>query len=135
MVLTAEQIVIGTNNLSQYVKKAELGIEVEDKEVTNYASAGWKERIGGLKDGSLDIDFIQDFSAAGLDAIMWAKLGTVTTFAVRATDAATSTSTSNPGYTGNLLVKEWSPLQGSVGDEATVGVSYPTSGAVTRTTS
>jgi hypothetical protein len=43
-------------------------------------------------------------------------------------------STSNPKYTGNLLIKAWNPITGSVGDEASVSVSYPTSGAVTRAT-
>jgi hypothetical protein len=42
--------------------------------------------------------------------------------------------TSNPKYTGSVLIKSWNPIEGSVGDEASVGVSYPTSGAVTRAT-
>ncbi len=133
MVLTSEQLVIGTNNLSAYIKKAELGITVEDKEITTYASAGWKERIGGLKDGELSIDFIQDFTAGALDEIMWGKLGSVQTFTVKATNATTSSS--NPAYSGSILIKEWKPISGGVGDEATSSASYPTSGAVSRATS
>jgi hypothetical protein len=41
-------------------------------------------------------------------------------------------STSNPSYSGSVLCKSWSPLNGSVGDVAEVEVQFPTSGVVTR---
>ena len=130
MVLTSEFLSLNGTDLSAYTKKAELTVEVEEKDVTTYSAAGWTVVIGGLKKGGLDIDFIQDFADNLLDEIMWALLGTVVTFAVRPTSAAVSAS--NPSYSGSVLIKEWKPIQGSVGDEATVGVSYPTSGAVAR---
>ncbi|KJS60657.1 phage tail tube protein [Streptomyces rubellomurinus] len=133
MVLTAEYLSLNGSPLSEWTKKAELAVEVEEKDVTTYASQGWKTVIGGLKSGTLACEFVQDFAAAKLDSIMWPLLGQVVAFEVRPDQAVASTS--NPKYTGNVLVKEWSPINGSVGDEATVGVSYPTSGAVTRATS
>ena len=132
MVLTAQYLSINGTALSSYTKKAELSVEVEDKDVTTYASLGWKEVLGGLKSGELACEFLQDFAASQLDSIMWALLGTVVTFEVRADQAAVGTS--NPKYTGSILIKNWNPIEGSVGDEATVGVSFPTSGAVTRAT-
>ncbi|MER6956008.1 phage tail tube protein [Streptomyces sp. NPDC000618] len=132
MVLLAQYLSINANVLNTFTKKAEISVEVEDKDVTTYASLGWKEVIGGLKSGELGIDFLQDFAATQLDSIMWPLLGMVVPFEVRADQAAVGTS--NPKYTGNILIKQWNPLEGSVGDEATVGVSFPTSGAVTRAT-
>lgn len=132
MVLLAQYLSINGTALSAYTKKAELSVEVEDKDVTTYASAGWKEILGGLKSAELAVEFLQDFAASQLDAIMWPLLGTVVAFEVRADQAAVGTS--NPKYTGNILIKGWNPIEGSVGDEATVGVSFPTSGAVTRAT-
>ncbi|MFF3346077.1 hypothetical protein [Streptomyces sp. NPDC002779] len=132
MVLLAEYLSINGTVLNSYTKKAEVAVEVEDKDVTNYASLGWKEVIGGLKSGELGVEFLQDFAAAQLDAIMWPLLGTVVAFEVRADQAAVSAS--NPKYTGNVLIKGWSPITGAVGDEATVSQTFPTSGAVTRAT-
>ncbi|MGW0914652.1 hypothetical protein ACWD1Z_23285 [Streptomyces sp. NPDC002784] len=132
MVLLAEYLSINGTVLNTYTKKAEVAVEVEDKDVTNYASLGWKEVIGGLKSGELGVEFLQDFAAAQLDSIMWPLLGTVVAFEVRADQAAVSAS--NPKYTGNILIKGWSPITGSVGDEATVSQTFPTSGAVTRAT-
>ena len=133
MVLLAEYLSINSNVLNTFTKKAELTVEVEEKDVTNYASLGWKEVIGGLKSGELGCEFLQDFAASQLDAIMWPLLGTVVPFEVRADQGAASTT--NPKYTGSILIKGWNPITGSVGDEATVSMGFPTSGAVTRATS
>ncbi|MET9965454.1 phage tail tube protein [Streptomyces sp. NPDC006356] len=132
MVLLAEYISINSNILHEYTKKAELTVEVEEKDVTNYASLGWKEVIGGLKSGELSCEFLQDFAATELDSIMWPLLGTVVPFEVRADQAAVGAS--NPKYTGSILINGWNPLTGSVGDEATVSLGFPTSGAVARAT-
>ncbi|XUL94308.1 hypothetical protein ACQ86D_33835 [Streptomyces galilaeus] len=132
MVLLAEYLSINANVLNTFTKKAELSVEVEEKDVTNYASLGWKEVIGGLKSGELGCDFLNDFAAAQLDAIMWPLLGTVVPFEVRADQGARSTS--NPAYTGSILINGWNPITGSVGDEASVSISFPTSGAVARAT-
>jgi hypothetical protein len=132
MVLLAQYLSINANVLNTYTKKAELTVEVEDKDVTTFASLGWKEVLGGLKSAELGCEFLQSFTLAELDAIMWPLLGTVVPFEVRADQAAVGTS--NPKYTGSILINGWSPLAGSVGDEATVSQGFPTSGAVTRAT-
>jgi hypothetical protein len=132
MVLLAEYLSINSNVLNAFTKKAELSVEVEEKDVTNYASLGWKEVLGGLKSAELGCEFLQDFAASQLDAIMWPLLGTVVPFEVRADQGAASTS--NPKYTGSILINGWNPINGSVGDEATVSLGFPTSGAVTRGT-
>lgn len=133
LVLLTEYLSIGGTDLSAYTRKCELTVEVEDKDVTTFGSAGWHERLGGLKNATLNIEFVTDFAAGLLDAIMWPLLGTVAAFEVRPTSAVVGTS--NPKWTGNLLVTGWNPLTGSVGDEASVSVSYPATGAVTRGTS
>jgi hypothetical protein len=132
MVLTAAYIDINSNSLHSYGVKAQLAVEVDEKEVTNFSSAGWKEVLGGIKSGTLQLTFLQDVAAAAIDSIMWALLGTVVTFEVRLTQSAVGPS--NPKYTGSVLVKSWTPLNGAVGDRAELDVSYPTSAAVTRAT-
>ncbi|MCZ4099843.1 phage tail tube protein [Streptomyces sp. H39-C1] len=130
MVLLAEFISIGGNDLSTYATKAEVAVEVEEKDVTTYGSLGWKEVLGGLKSGNIGLEFKQDFAATKLDSIMWPLLGTVVAFEARADQAVVGAS--NPKYTGSVLIKSWNPIQGKVGDEASTSVTYPTSGAVTR---
>jgi len=132
MVLIAEQLTVNSEDLTalEVVKSAELTVDVEEKDVTNYASDGWKEVLGGLKSGSLKINFFQDYAAGAIDSIIWPLLGTVVTFFVRPTTSVVGAS--NPQYSGNILISGWAPVEGSVGDEGTASVTYNTSGEVTR---
>ncbi len=130
MVLTTEYVALNGTDLSSYCKKAELQLESEAKEVTTFGSAGWKEFLGGLKSGTLALEFEQDFAASALDSILFPLFGTVVTFEVRPTSAAAGAS--NPKYTGSVLLAQYNPVTGGVGDDATVSISIPTTGAVSR---
>ena len=133
MVLTASYLSLNATVLHSWCSKIECTAEVEDKDVTTFGDSGWKVLLGGLASGSLALGFKQDYAAAALDAIMWPLFGTVVPFEIRASQAAVGTG--NPKYTGSVLVKEWAPISGSVGDEASLDVTFPTSGAIIRATS
>lgn len=134
MVLLASVVSIAGNDLTDRCSKIELAAEVEEKDVTTYASLGWKESTGGLASGSLGLGFKQDVATGEIDSIIWPLFLTRTpqTFAVRSSDAAVSSS--NPQWSGNVLIKEWKPLMGSVGDTAEADVTWPTSGEIVRAT-
>lgn len=132
MVLTSTYVGVGGNDLSAYASKAELSVEVDEQDVTTFASLGWKESLGGLKSGTLAISFKQDVAAAALDSILWPLLGTVAAFEVRSTSSLVGAS--NPKWTGSVLINGLAPVSGSVGDVAAFDVSWPTSGVVTRAT-
>lgn len=130
MVLTTTVVTINGGDLSLYVAKAELGMEVEEKDITTFGSLGWKTVTGGLKSGGLSLAFKNDLADNALDEILWGLWGTVTTFATRA--ASSAVSASNPSYSGSLLVKSFKPIAGSVGDVNEFDVDWPTSGAIAR---
>jgi hypothetical protein len=46
-----------------------------------------------------------------------------------------STSSTNPSYTFTVLVNDWKPLAGKIGELEKVSATWPISGAVTRATS
>lgn len=125
-------VTIGGTDMSSYLSEVALDISVDEQEDTAFGDTA-KSRIAGLKDGSIKLKFNQDFAVGTVDSVMWALLGTVVTFSVKAASGAASTS--NPVYSGSFLMNAWSPISGSVGDLATVDVSYPTTGAVARATS
>jgi hypothetical protein len=130
LVLTSTYLGLNAVDRSSWVSKVELAVEVEEKDVTVFTSAGWKEVLGGLKSGNIAITFKNDVVDAALDDTMWALLGTVTTFEVRPTSSVVGVS--NPKYTGSVLINGWTPISGSPGDVNELSVTYPTSGAVTR---
>lgn len=125
-------ITINSVDLSDHITKATLKIEVDEQESTAFGST-YKSRVGGLKDGSLELEFNQDFASSEVDDTIWPILGTVVPFTIRANSGPVSAT--NPEYSGTVLIKEYSPLDGSVGDLAKVSVTWPTSGTVIRATS
>lgn len=129
--LTNEYLAINSSNLSDHVKSAVLTVDVATLDATAMADA-WTDNIGGLKSGTLAVTLNDDVAAASIDSIMWALLGTVVTFEVRLDGG--SVSTSNPKYTGNVLINQHM-LGGAVGELAAKTYSFPTSGAITRATS
>lgn len=131
MILTAAYVnITGPGDISSYVSKAELVVEVEEKDVTTFGSAGWVEVLGGLKKGGLTLTIKQDIADNTIDEKFYEIFGANAAFEVRLTQA--SVGTSNPKYTGSVLINKWEPLKGSPGDVAEVEVNFPTSGAVAR---
>jgi hypothetical protein len=129
LVLTDVKVVINSVNLSDHATSLTLTLDVDEQETTAFG-ATFRARVGGLKDGKLDIEFNEDFAASNVDATIWAALASVVPFTAKATSAATSAT--NPEYQGSILINSHVPIDGSVGDLAKVKVSWPTTGAVTR---
>ena len=125
-------IALNGSDRSAYISSVTLSVNVAELDSTDFADAGWTVPIAGRKSGSLALTFNQDVAASAIDSIMWPLLGTTVTFEIRATNSTVGTS--NPKYTGSLLVNSWTPLDGSPGDLAQVSVTLPLSGAVTRAT-
>lgn len=132
MVLTTSVLTVNANSLAQWASKMEVTAEVEEKDVTVFTSLGWKEVLGGIKSGNVAATLKNDLAAAALDAIMWPLFGTVVPWTAKASSAAVGTS--NPLYSGSLLVKNWTPVTGSPGDVNEASYTWPTSGAIIRAT-
>ena len=130
--LTDAYIVVNAVDMSEWTRSVTLPFEAEELETTTMGQGGWRSRIAGLKDGSMDLELINDYDAAAVDALLWPLFGTVVTVAIRPTSAAISTA--NPEYSGTVLVNQINPLDGSVGDLAVRSVSWPSAGAWTRAT-
>lgn len=126
------KVLINAVDLSDCVRSVTINTEAEDLEDTAMGDT-FRSRIGGLKDWSVDIEFNQDYAAAKIDATLWPLLGTVTAVSVNPFNAVNSAT--NPQYSGNVLVSEYNPLDGSVGDLGTTSVSWPGAGALSRATS
>jgi hypothetical protein len=126
-------VTINGGTVSANVAQVTIALEADDVETTNFASGGNRERVGGLKSGTVSLDFHQDFGTAAIDSVVHPLLGNTATIEVIPT-AGTAVSATNPKYGFSVLVTEYSPLDSAVGDLATFSVSWPISGAVTRGT-
>ena len=130
-VATDYKVVVAGTNLSTNLNSVELALESDSVETTAFGGT-FRESIGGLKSGSLTLQFMQDFGSASVDATLFPLYNTLATVVITPT-SGTVTST-NPSYTAVCLVNAYSPHAASVGDIATFSVTWPTSGTVTRGT-
>jgi hypothetical protein len=129
---TDYKVSVNGTNFSTSLNSVELSIESDDLETTAFGGT-FRERIGGLKTGSLTLQFMQDFGATSVDATLFPLLNTLATVVIVPTSG--SVSSTNPSYTSLCLVNSYSPFASSVGDIATLSVTWPTSGTIVRGTS
>jgi hypothetical protein len=124
-------VTINGSDFSTNLNSVELAQEADDLETTAFGSS-WRTRIGGLKQASLTLNFMQDFGAGSVDATLNPLLGSIATVVIKPTSGTVNST--NPTYTMTALVTQYSPFASSVGDIATLSVTFPISGTVTRAT-
>ncbi|SET43461.1 hypothetical protein [Nonomuraea wenchangensis] len=67
---------VGGYDFTTDVNKMSLKAEVEDKENTTFGNGGWKSRVGGLRDITLDMDgYWQSATADAVDPVAFNNLG------------------------------------------------------------
>jgi len=130
-VATDYDITIGGTDFSASLAAVTLDVSADEQETTAFGDS-FRSRIGGLKDASVSLDFHQDFGAASVDATLWPLLGGTAQIVIKPTSS--SASATNPSYTFTALVTQYQPFASNVGDLATLSVTWPVTGAVTRGT-
>lgn len=124
-------VTIGGVDLSSHITKVTLSTSVNELETTTFGNTA-KRRVGGLKDSTVAIDFLQDFSAAAVEATLYPLIGSTTQIVVKPN--GTTASATNPSYTFNALITEWMPLDSQVGELASASVTFPVDGLITKAT-
>jgi hypothetical protein len=131
-VATNYNIKINSVDFSTAIAAVTFDISAAEQETTAFGNT-FVQRIAGLKDASVSLDFHQDFGAAAVDATLFPLIGSAATVTV--IPNGTVVSGTNPAYSGVFLVTSYSPYASSIGDLATLSVSFPlASGVITRGT-
>lgn len=123
-------IEIAGTDFSSSLAAVTLDVSREQLEVTSFSDSA-RRYIAGLQDASVTFSFHQDFATGSVDETLWSNLGG--TVAVTITPSGTVTS-SSPQYQFNALVTSTQPYASNVGDLATMDVTWPVDGAITRAT-
>jgi hypothetical protein len=132
LVLKDASITINSVALSDHANSVTLNYEVDSVEVTAFGSGG-HVFTGGLQNNSIDIELMQDFAAANVEATVYPLVGTTTTVVIKPTSSAVSST--NPSYTitGAYLAAH-TPVAGAVGELAMTSISF-TGGTLVKATS
>jgi hypothetical protein len=133
IVLTDVGVVLGGIDLSDHIASVEIAQNFDEVETTAFGDGG-RTRVAGLEDSSITLSFHQDFAAANVDATIAPLVGGTASFLVAPFGTAVAASGTAPRYTGTVLLTEWTPLNGSVGDLSTADVTWPVVGKIARGT-
>jgi len=134
LVLTNVEVTVAGVSLADHIASITLGSTYDVLETTAFAGGNVpqaaKERIAGLVDNSVTLEFHQDFAAADVEATIYPLLGTVAAIKVQPVNGAISAQ--NPEYQFNALISEWTPLNGAVGELSTASVTWPITGQIVK---
>lgn len=130
-VATDHSITVNGSAFSTAIQSVEVAVTTDELDTTGFGTA-WRDRVAGLRSASITLNFFQDFGASQVDATLWPLVGSQATVVVK--PFSTTTAGTNPAYTAVCLVTQYSPFTSAVGDIATLSVTWPTVGTVSRGT-
>jgi hypothetical protein len=128
-VFLTPQIIIGSVDLTNRIDSATLEETFADVDTTAFGS-GAKTRTAGLGDHKVTLEFQQDFAASEVEATVYPLVGTLVACSIK--PLSSTTSSTNPAYSFTVLVTDWKPVDGKVGDLLKSSVSWPISGSVAK---
>ena len=130
LVLTNPRITLDGFDVSDHCTSVRFGTVYDLVEVTQMGDIA-KKMVAGLEENTLSLELQQDFGAAQLESVIYPNRGLRVNCTVRPVNDTVSAV--NPQYAFQVLISEWTPLSGGVGELATVSVTWPIYGAITKT--
>lgn len=129
LVLTDANITLAGTDISADVAAVTLSSSAAEVETTAFGQ-GAVTRTGGLKDNSVTLSIHNEYSS--IEGLIYPLIGSTASIVIKPN--GTAVGTANPSYTATVLVTEWTPVNGAVGELNTADVTWPISGTITKTT-
>lgn len=130
------RVKVGGTDLTASIASVTLNQTVNEVESTGFGSASI-QRIAGLEDASVTLDFHQDYAAGSVAEAVGSVFGGTAEIKILAgTALAQGTATvAAPLYTVTVLCSQQDLVNSQVGDISTFSVTWPAVGTVTKSTS
>lgn len=131
LVFTDGYIIVNAVNLSNHTKSITLNYEAEMLDDTVMTTTGTRSNKPGLKNWTLEVEFLQDFASGSIDATLFSLIGAnAFPIAVRPTSGAVSIN--NPEYQGQAVLESYPPMTAEVGALGTASSSFRAAGPLVR---
>jgi hypothetical protein len=113
---------IATVNLSDHVTAFTLNRVVDAIEVTAMGDTSHK-MVAGLASDTITVSFLNDTAAGSVLATLQAAFGSTVAFAA-IQDSSAAVSATNVLYSGTIFVDNLTDINGAVGDEAMIDITF-----------
>lgn len=119
-------------NLSSYVKSVAL---VQDTATAEQTAMGddYRTNLSALSAWSVEMELVQVSSV--VDALVYPLITTTSDVSIVLRETTGTSGVTNPAYSGNVVITNYVPFQGGVGDFLTCRVSAVGAATLTRDTS
>ena len=127
LVLTDANITLAGTDISADVAAVTVSSTSAEVETTAFGQ-GAVTRVGGLKDNSVTLSIHNEYSS--IEGLVYPLIGSTASIVIKPN--GTAVGTANPSYSATVLVTEWTPVNGAVGELNTADVTWPISGTITK---
>ncbi len=113
--------------LSSFTRSLTVNYEAEMLDDTVMGTSGTRSNRPGLKNWSIEAEFLQDYASGAVDATLFPLIGAAA-FPIEVRPTSAVVGVTNPKYTGNAVLETYPPLSGEVGTLGTVSASFRSGG-------
>jgi len=110
-------------DLSDHVMSVTLNMNPDTPDNTTMGNVN-HTRISGLKDLSVDVQFVQDFDSGQVDATLYSLVGGAEFVISVMGNKTDGIGVTNPMFRGGVVIGTYQPLQGAVGDLSTTTITF-----------
>ena len=132
LVLTNSVVTLNDTDISNDVAAITLSTSAAEVPTTSFGSGGAVTRVAGLIDNSVTLSLHNEYSS--VEGLIYPLVGSTAVTMVIKPAGTAAAGTASPHYSFSVLVTEWSPVNGAVGELNTADVTWPISGTITKTT-
>jgi hypothetical protein len=129
LVLKDVNVVFNGTDISGNVASVTLTTSAAEVATTAFGSSA-VTRVSGLIDNSVTMAIHNDYNA--IDGLFFPLVGSTAVTCVVKPNGTAAASSANPSYSFQVLVTEWTPVNGAVGELATADITMPISGGITK---
>lgn len=123
-------VTINGTDLSSSVRSVTVTSSRPEIDVTSMGDA-FQSFLGGIPDATIEVEFYNSYDPAKVDAVNWPLVNNDTPFVVGVRPVNAARSTTNPEYqlSAALLLGDYNPIVGNVGEAATTTITYRNAGS------
>jgi hypothetical protein len=126
---------INSVELSDRVAEVTVNMSADDVDVSTMGT-GVHQHLGGLRNDSFVVKFLQDFAAASVDATLHSLIATASsqpTFPIEVSPFSGASSATNPHYScAEGILLDYQPMQGAVGARSEADVTFFANDSIVR---
>lgn len=134
LILKNVSVIVNNINLTTRARSVNIDTSAEELDVTAFGGSGWREFEPGLKAGTIEVEFYQDFDLNMVHATLWPLHEADTEFEIRIGPDGDMGATDNPVFVADVKLFGYRFLQGEVGAASTNPVTFRLTGAPTLNT-